>query len=173
MQSFSLLYCYVVSFKTNGHFPGLAKCIVIAGVDECAFHKCQPTIPQMYMAATAKYILNVLSQVYHYNNKLFGDSEVIQKLLLTLKEQFLITADEVEEWVDTAEYLEENELSCAGGSEEERSSSVGGSEEELSSSVGGSEEDGSSSVGDSEEEEIDPRMQQEVGEIAQSACICG
>ena len=46
LNAIILLYCYVASFKTNGHFPGLAKCIVIAGVDECAFHDCQPTIPQ-------------------------------------------------------------------------------------------------------------------------------
>ena len=67
-------------------------------------------------------------------------SVVIQKLLLTLKEQFLITTDQVEEKVDTVGYLED--LSSAGDPVEE----------------------GSSSGGDSEE--TDPRVQQEVGEIA-------
>ena len=68
---------------------------------------------------------------------------VIQKLLFTLKETFVITTDEVEEWVDTAGDSEKDELS----------------------SFGDSEEDESSSVGDSEEEETDPRVQEEVGEI--------
>ena len=52
---------------------------------------------------------------------------------------FLITTDEVEQMVDTAE--------------------------DKLSSVGDSEEGESSSVGDSEEEETDPRVREEVGEI--------
>ena len=71
---------------------------------------------------------------------------VIQKLLFTLKETFVITTDEVEERVDTARDSKEDELS----------------------SFGDSEEDKSSSVGDSEEEQTDPRVQEEVGEIVRS-----
>ena len=44
---------------------------------------------------------------------------VIEKLLFTLKEMFVITTDEVEEWVDTAGDSERDELSSFGDSEEE------------------------------------------------------
>ena len=74
----------------------------------------------------------------HCKNKLCVEWEAIAH-------HFLLTADEVQERVDT----------------------VGDSEEDKLSSVGDSEEGESSSVGDSEEE-TDPRVREEVGEIVKA-----
>ena len=70
-----------------------------------------------------------------YKNKLCVEWEAIAH-------HFLITTDEVEQRVDTAEGSEEYELS--------------------------SEESESSSAGDSEEEETDPRVREEVREIVKA-----
>ena len=70
-----------------------------------------------------------------YKNKLCVEWE-------TIAHHFLITADEVEQRVDTAEDSEEGKLS--------------------------SEESEPSSVGDSEEEETDPRVREEVGQIVKA-----
>ena len=61
--------------------------------------------------------------------------------MVTIKEKFLITTDEVEQRVETVGVSEEDELRSVGDPKEGESSSVGDSEEDDSSSVGDLEEE--------------------------------